>query len=161
MVPQLIYLLGVLLLAVLALRAVRARQGYGDPNVRPGSETGTIEAYFARIEALARAGHSGFFVTAKDTDTNRFIQVGAGRNGDGVLQYRFDIPVTDWSRGYAVRIEAEARHRGLAPYRHSSDQMTFLDIEFASSGDHAVFARWVVKEVFGLPDETRLQITWG
>jgi hypothetical protein len=160
-VPQLIYLIGLLLLAVLALRAVRARQGYGGPKVRPGSETGTIEAYFARIEALAGAGHNGFYVTAKEPEGDRFIQVGAGRDADGVLRYCFDFPVTDWSRGYAVRIEAEARHRGLAPYRNKGDQMTFLDIDFATSGDHAVFARWIMAEVFRLPSDTRLEITWG
>ena len=161
MVPQLVYLIGLLLLAVLALRAVRARQGFSGPKVRPGTETGTIEVYFARLEALARAGHNGFFVTAKEPEGDRFIQVGAGRDMSGVLRYRFDMPVTDWSRGYAVRIEAEARHRGLAPYRNKTDQMTFLDIDFATSGDHAIFARWVMSEVFRLPPDTRLAITWG
>lgn len=161
MVPQLIYLIGLLLLAVLALRSVRALDRRNAQNVPPGTEKGSLEVYFARIEALATAATGGFFVTAREMEGERFIQVAAGRDRDGVLRFRFDLPVTDWSRAYAVRIEAEARHRGLAPYRSSHDQMTFLDIDFPTSGDHAVFTRWVVAEVFGLPDTTRFEITWG
>lgn len=161
MLPYLLYLIGLLVLAVLALRSVRARDRYSASSVRPGAETGPIEAFFAKIEALSAEGHAGFFVTAKDASSDRFIQMGAGRDTDGVLRYRFDLPVTDWSRAYAVRIEAEARHRGLAPYRNTNDQMTFLDIDFPTSGDHAVFARWVIAEVFGLSAEARFEITWG
>ena len=161
MVPQLVYLIGLLLLAVLALRSVRALDRRDATNTPPGKETGNLEVYFARIEALASAGTGGFFATAGEIDGDRFIQVAAGRDRDGVLRYRFDLPVTDWSRAYAVRIEAEARHRGLAPYRSNHDQMTFLDIDFPTSGDHAIFARWVVTEVFGLPATTRFEITWG
>jgi len=161
MVPQLLYLLGLLLLAVLALRSVRAYEARGVGSVVSGSETGTLEVYLARIETLAREESGGFFVTAREGNGERFIQVAAGHDRDGVLQFRFDLPVTDWSRAYAVRVEAEARHRGLSPYRNTNDQMTFLDIDFPTSGDHAVFARWVVSEVFGLSSATRYEITWG
>ncbi|MEM7718671.1 MAG: hypothetical protein AAF222_05665 [Pseudomonadota bacterium] len=161
MIPQLLYLLGLLLLAVLALRSVRAASAPTRSNVVPGTETGTLEAYFARIEALAAEGKGGYFVTAKEADGPRFIQVAAGRDREGLLRFRFDLPVTDWSRAYAVRVEAEARHRGLEPYRNPDDGMTFLDIDFPTSGDHAVFARWVVADVFGLPTTTRFEITWG
>ena len=161
MVPQLIYLIGLLLLAVLALRSVRALDRRNASNVPPGSDKGTLEVYFARIEALATAASGGFFVTAREIDGDRFVQVAAGRDQDGVLRYRFDLPITDWSRAYAVRIEAEARHRGLTPYRNAHDRMTFLDIDFPTSGDHAVFTRWVISDVFGLPDTTRFEITWG
>ena len=161
MVPQLIYLLGLLVLAVLAYRSVRTLRRQDEGGARPGSETGTIETYLARIESLASTGAGGFFVTAREVDGERFIQVAAGRDRDGVLRFRFDLPVTDWSRAYAVRVEAEARHRGLAPYRNSHDRMTFLDIDFPTSGDHAVFARWVTKDVFRLPQTARYEITWG
>lgn len=161
MVPQLLYLFGLLLLAVLALRSVRAIDRRDAPARALRSEAGTLEVYFARIEDMARAGTGGFFVTAKERDGDRFLQVGAGHDRDGVLRFRFDLPVTEWSRGYAVRIEAEARHRGLEPYRHSDDQMTFLNIDFPTSGDHAVFVRWIVSDVFGLPATTRYEITWG
>lgn len=161
MVPQLIYLLGLLLLAVLALRSVRASSYPRRSAVVAGAEKGTLETYFARVEALAADGKGGFFVTAQEADGARFIQVAAGRDRNGILRFRFDLPVTDWSRAYAVRVEAEARHRGLDPYRNADDAVTFLDIDFPTSGDHAVFARWVIADVFGLPATTRFEITWG
>ncbi|MEM6386163.1 MAG: hypothetical protein AAF718_08005 [Pseudomonadota bacterium] len=161
MVPQLLYLFGLLLLAVLALRSVRALERRDARPFGRGSEAGTLDAYLARIESLARDGESGFFVTAREEEGERFIQVAAGRDATGLLQYRFDLPVTDWSRAYAVRIEAEARHRGLSPYRNTNNQMAFLDIDFATTGDHAVFARWVVGDVFGLSETSRFEITWG
>ncbi len=161
MLPQLLYLLGVLLLAILALRSLRARQGATGSSARGGSENGTIETYLARIEALASAGHGAFFVTAQEADGERFVQVCAGRDRDGILRYRFDLPVTDWSRAYAVRVEAEARHRGLDPVRETNQQMTFLDIDFPTTGDHAVFVRWIVDEVYGLPPKARFDIRWG
>ncbi|MEO1536443.1 MAG: hypothetical protein AAFR73_01830 [Pseudomonadota bacterium] len=161
MVPQLLYLTGLLVLALLAYRSVRALDRRDALGVPPGSETGTIETYLARIETLASNADGGFFVTAREEDGDRFIQVAAGRDRDGLLQFRFDLPVTDWSRAYAVRIEAEARHRGLSPYRDTDSQMAFLDIDFPTSGDHAIFARWVAGEVFGLSPAARYEIRWG
>lgn len=69
--------------------------------------------------------------------------------------------MTDWSAPYLQRIEAEARKRGLTPYETDGGPMSFLDIDFPNSGDHAVFARWVVTEVYGLPRDSRYEIAWG
>ena len=126
-----------------------------------GRETGTIETYLARIEALARTGADRFAVTASEPDGLRFIQVGAGRGRKGTLSFRFDMPLADWSQGPARAIEEEARKRGLDPRRTTGDPVPSLQIEFASSGDHAVFARWVVTSAFGLPADARFEIVWG
>lgn len=126
-----------------------------------GSERGTFEEYLARIESLARRGGDGFFVTAVEPDGPRFVQVSAGRGADGTLGYQFDIPLLDWSRAYASQIEGEAQKRGLPSVRSDASPMGFLNIDFATSGDHAVFARWVVRNVFGLPEDTRFEIRWG
>ncbi|MBT8424832.1 MAG: hypothetical protein HKN98_01560 [Silicimonas sp.] len=132
-------------------------------NVLPltGSEPGNFETYLARIEALARTGADRFFVTIAETDGPRFIQVSAERDRAGRLTYQFDLPVLDWSAGTADRIEAEATKRGLACRRVPGPPMAFLDVDFETSGDHAVFARWVVTEVFRLPPDSRFEITWG
>ena len=161
MIPQLIFLLGLLVLAVLALRATRTANAVITSTVQAGAAQGTLEDYLARIEALAAEGHDAFFVTAAEQDGERFVQVSAGRDGGGVLRYQFSIPVTDWSRAHAVRIEAEARHRGLCPVRQDAGAMRFLDVEFDTSGDHAVFTRWIVKDVYRLAPDSRFDITWS
>lgn len=126
-----------------------------------GAETGNLETYLARIEALAAEGSDKFYVTATELEGERFLQVTAWREAGHGLVYQFDLPIADWSRGYAARIEAEANHRGLTPYRQNEDGMSFLDIDFPTSGDHAVFARWVAGDVFRLSGDTRLRVTWG
>lgn len=161
MVVQLIYLLGLLLLALMALRSVGMLDRRHANSVVASKETGTLDGYLARIEALTAEGHDEFFVTATEQDGDRFVQVSAGRDSDRILRYQFSIPITDWSRGYAVRIEAEARHRGHFPVRQEAGPMTFLDIDFDTSGDHAVFARWVFSDVYRLPADARVEITWG
>jgi hypothetical protein len=160
-IPQLIFLLGLLVLAILALRATRATNAVATSTVPAGSSHGTLEDYLARIEALAAEGHDSFFVTATEEDGERFVQVSAGRDDGGVLRYQFSIPVTDWSRVHAVRIEAEARHRGLYPMRQEAGPMRFLDVDFDTSGDHAVFTRWILKDVYRLSPDSRFEITWG
>ena len=161
MVLQLIYLLGLLLLALLALRSFRGDSQRRSIAAPPGEEEGSLETYLARIEVLAAEGHDEFFVAATEKNGERFIQVSAGRDQTGVLRYQFDLPVTEWSRGYAVRIEAEARHRGFDAMRQASGPMTFLDIDFDTSGDHAAFVRWVISDVFGLSPTARFHVTWG
>lgn len=147
------------LLSVKQRRKIRESQD----NILPltGSETGTFETYLARIEALARTGADRFFVTIAQTDGPRFIQVSAETGHSGRLAFQFDLPVLDWSVGYAATIEAEARKRGLTPRRIPGPPMEFLDIDFATTGDHAAFARWVVTQVFDFTPSTRFEITWG
>gem|GEM_PF-5857939 len=149
-----------LLLAVLALRSIRMPSPEARAPVA-GSETGTLDTYLARIEALAAEGADRFYVAATELEGERFLQVSASRQAGHGLVYQFDLPIADWSRGYAARIEAEANHRGLTPFRQTEDGLSFLDIDFPTSGDHAVFARWVAGDVFRLDGDARLRITWG
>lgn len=161
--PLLLALLVAGIIAVLFSKQRGAIRSKAEQNVLPmaGRETGNFDSYLARIEALARTGGEGFFVTLAEEDGPRFIQVSAGRAANGTLGYQFDIPVTDWSARYVEQIKAEADKRGLSPYTVDGGAMTFLDIEFATSGDHAIFARWVVRELFGLAQSARFEITWG
>ena len=159
-------LLALLIVGVLAVLFSKTRQKTleAQSNVLPltGKESGTLETYFARIESLSRTATDGFFVTAAEPDSPRFFQVSVGRGPDGRLAYQFDMPILDWSRALVVLIEAETKKRGLDPIRsNGSDGMNFLDIEFPTSGDHAIFVRWVAKDVFRLAPNARLEINWG
>ena len=153
------------LLAVAVIVTIRSNASMRELAKRSGlsgSETGTFETYLARIEQLAREGYDSFFVTAVEQDGPRFVQVSVGRGRDGTLEFEFDIPSVDWSHPYIGKIAAEAEKRGRhAEFTGGTSGMQFLDIVFATSGDHAVFARWVVAEVFGHTRDTRYEIEWG
>ena len=158
-------LLALLIVGILAVIVTRTRHQAleAQSNVLPltGKESGTLETYFARIESLSRTAADGFFVTATEPDSPRFFQVSVGRGPDGRLGYQFDMPILDWSRALVVLIEAEAKKRGLDPIRNDAGGMNFLDIDFPTSGDHAIFTRWVAKDVFRLAPNARLDINWG
>jgi len=158
-------LLALLIVGVLAVLFSKTRQKTleAQSNVLPltGKESGTLETYFARIESLSRTATDGFFVTAAEPDSPRFFQVSVGRGPDSRLAYQFDMPILDWSRALVVLIEAEAKKRGLGPVRDDPGGMNFLNIDFPTSGDHAIFVRWVAKDVFRLAPNARLEINWG
>ena len=121
-------------------------------------DTGDIEAYIDRITALANTPTNSFFVTAKAIDQPHFIQVSVG-GAPAAHMFQFDMPIVGWSSPYAKKITAEAKRRGLTPVETDSGPMQFLDIDFADAAAHADFARWVVRDVFGLPATTRFEIT--
>ncbi len=141
---------------------LRARRG---KIARPGpvssdAKTGGLDTYFAQIGTLLSGPDDSFYVTAQAIGQPHFVQVSVNKIV-GLWVFQFDIPITDWSALYADKIEAEARSRGLTPVRVEGGPMDFLDVDFASQDTHDAFTRWVVTEVFGLPDGTRYEITWG
>ncbi len=151
-------------MAVLALRALRAeeRRSSVPPALANEDRTasGPFDLYFTRIAELATGPIKSFFVIAQAIGQPHFVQVSVG-GPPNARRYQFDIPVTGWSKAYAEKIEAEARRRGLTPVRVDGGPISFLDIDFNDHQAHANFARWVVREVFGLPEGIRFEITWG
>lgn len=146
---------------LMTIRSNASLRRLGDGQAARGRETGSFEDYLARIESLARNGYDTFFVTAVEQGGPRFVQVSVERRRNGKLGFQFDMPSVDWSHAYIGPIATEAKKRGRRPVFNDSGPMTFLDIEFPTSGDHAVFARWVITEVFRHSRDTRYEIEWG
>ncbi len=146
---------------LMTMRSNTSLRKLGTGPASSGRETGSFEDYLARIESLARGGHDSFFVTAVEQDGPRFVQVSAGRGRDGTLAFQFDMPSVDWSHAYIGPIATEAEKRGRRAVFNDAGPMTFLDIDFPTSGEHAVFARWVIAEVFRHTPDTRYEIEWG
>lgn len=127
-----------------------------------GGQKGGIARYFDQISQLETQGHDSFFVTAMASDETRFVQVSVNKSNAGTWEYQFDIPVTDWSRDYALTIQSEAAKRGLEVIHvDGTDTMQFLDVHFTDRAQHDTFVIWVIEDVFGLPKDETFDITWG
>ncbi len=152
-------LLGAALL--MTIRSNASLRRLGAPSTAQGRESGSFEDYLARIESLARDGHRSFFITAVEQNGPRFVQVRVSPLINGTLGYQLDMPSVDWSHAYIEQIATEAQKRGRRPVLDDTGAITFLDIDFPTSGEHAVFARWIVTEVFRHTRDTRYDIEWG
>lgn len=125
-----------------------------------GPEIGAFKTYLDRIALFSGTSLSNYFVIGQAVGQPHFIQVSVG-GAVGARVFQFDLPITGWSEVYAKKVEAEALRRGLAPYHVAGGPMNFLDVDFSDEAAHADFARWVITEAFGLPADTRFEVTSG
>ena len=154
-----IFFLAIALFVGVAIYVMAQQSG---PQVASQREEGNIARYFEQISRLQDQGHDSFFVTAMASDNTRFVQISVGRTPAGAWEYRFDMPVTAWSRDYALTIQAEAARRGLeVVHSDGTSGMQFLDIDFTDRAQHDTFVIWVMEDVFGLPKDETFDITWG
>lgn len=120
-----------------------------------------LQAYFNEIVTLSADPDADFFVTATAENSEHFLQVGVSKTPDGFRNYEFDIPVVEWSRDYIAPMQAEAGRRN-APIRNvDGGEMQFLDISFYTIEAHEDFVRWVLENVYTLPENTRYNVTSG
>ena len=154
----------VICLAMVMLRARGASsQSTHDDSAasKGGTSKGDLQSYFDKMTELDQSGHDEYFVTVVEDGGDKFVQVSAGTPPGGSWGDQFDLPIVDWSRGYVSRIAAEAERLGFHPIQSDGGPMEFLDINFTNRTDHDAFARWVMTQVFELPEMGRYQITWG
>ncbi len=154
-------LVAALVLAALALKLLMSRRSSSSTSSRPskGSFNGPLSAYFDKIEDLDTRDNANFLVSAM-AGSNEFVQIRVDRAPDGSRDYRFDFPLIDWPREYVDAVETEAVRRGLLPEPLESRGIGAIDLYFSSREEHERFARWVVQEVFRVPESARFQIDW-
>jgi hypothetical protein len=153
-----IFYLAIALFAGLVVYVITHRNAPWDMN---HSTVGGIGLYFEKITDLEPRFES-CFITAVASDDTRFVQISVGTDDAGVKNYQFDIPVTDWSRDFAQKIEAEAERRSLEVIRiDGTNNMQFLDVNFPDRAQHDSFVIWVIEDVFRLPKTETYEITWG
>lgn len=120
-----------------------------------------LQAYFDKIAQLSIPPNADFFVTAAVENSDHFVQVSVTEKPDGSRIYQFDIPVVDWSRNYVDPLKNEALRREAHIKDVVGEPMSFLNIDFTTVEAHEDFVRWVITEVYKLPDTAQFDITWG
>ncbi|NDW52712.1 hypothetical protein [Aliiroseovarius sp. PrR006] len=137
---------------------------HGEVNSPPsGSLIGSFGEYGAKIlELAAFEGYDQFFVCCTDLESDRFVQMTAGREEDGHYTYQFDIPRFPWSEPFLEQVESSARERGLSPYDSAGGyEDKFFDIDFESADALINFSQHVVLDIFRTKLDGPFEVTWG
>lgn len=120
-----------------------------------------LQAYFNEIATLSADPDADFFVTAVAENSEHFLQVGVSKTPEGFRNYEFDIPIVEWSRDYIEPLNAEAERRNAHIRNVDGGEMQFLDISFYRIEAHEDFVRWIIENLYTLPENSLYNVSSG